>query len=71
MMKMQRQNNEELVRLREEEKKQEIEANIVHKSKVKKPSALKAPGTKSHQQSSLVTMIKSEQKSQQTLSNLP
>lgn len=38
MQKLNKQNNEELVRLREEEKKQEIEANVVHKSRVKKPS---------------------------------
>jgi hypothetical protein len=31
-------NNEELLRLREEEKKQEVEANVVYKSKVRKPS---------------------------------
>jgi hypothetical protein len=37
-MKMQK--NDELARLREEEKRLSIEANVVHKSKVKKPSAL-------------------------------
>lgn len=57
MQKLNKQNNEELVRLREEEKKQEIEANVVHKSKVKKPSQLKA-GVK--QTPPLVTTIRSD-----------
>lgn len=57
MQKLNKQNNEELVCLREEEKKQEIEANVVHKSKVKKPSQLKA-GVK--QTPPLVTTIRSD-----------
>ena len=57
MQKLNKQNNEELLRLREEEKKQEIEANVVHKSRVKKPSQLKAAAK---QTPPLVTTIRSD-----------
>lgn len=57
MQKLNKQNNEELLRLREEEKKQEIEANVVHKSRVKKPSMLKSAAK---QTPPLVTTIRSD-----------
>lgn len=57
MQKLNKQNNEELLRLREEEKKQEIEANVVHKSRVKKPSQMIAGVKKTPP---LVTTIRSD-----------